>query len=90
MPFQRGGGRETRRAQPVVVEREHRPRIRLAVFVANITGSPPKVVLTNRMGCLKVRVVANVMIPTRDFVRFVTHFGFRPDFCEAGDRSAMA
>jgi transposase len=48
-------------------------------------GGSPKVVLTDRMGCLKGGVVANVMIPTPDFVRFATHFGFRPDFCEAAD-----
>ena len=30
-------------------------------------------------------VVANVMVPTPDYVRFATHFGFRPDFCEAAD-----
>ncbi len=25
------------------------------------------------------------MVPTPDYVRFATHFGFRPDFCEAAD-----
>jgi transposase len=45
----------------------------------------PKVVLADRMGCLKGGVVANVMVPTPDYVRFATHFGFRPDFCEAAD-----
>jgi hypothetical protein len=34
---------------------------------------------------LKGGVVANVMVPTPDYVRFATHFGFRPDFCEAAD-----
>lgn len=48
-------------------------------------GGAPKVVLTDRMGCLKGGVVANVVVPTPDFVRFATHFGFRPDFCEAAD-----
>ncbi len=48
-------------------------------------GGTPKVVLTDRMGCLKGGVVANVVVPTGDFVRFATHFGFRPDFCEAAD-----
>ena len=40
-----------------------------------------------RMGCLKGGVVANVVIPTPDYVRFATQYGFRPDFCEGGDPS---
>jgi hypothetical protein len=48
-------------------------------------GGVPKVVLADRMGCLKGGVVANVVVPTSDYVRFATHFGFRPDFCEAAD-----
>jgi len=26
-----------------------------------------------------------VVVPTPDYVRFATHYGFRPDFCEAAD-----
>jgi hypothetical protein len=37
------------------------------------------------MGCLKGGVVANVVVPTPDYVRFATHYRFRPDFCEAAD-----
>lgn len=48
-------------------------------------GGVPKVVLSDRMGCLKGAVVAKVVVPTPDYVRFATHFGFRPDFCEAAD-----
>ncbi|MDQ4072378.1 MAG: IS21 family transposase [Actinomycetota bacterium] len=48
-------------------------------------GGVPAVVLADRMGCLKGSVVANVVVPTPDYVRFATHFGFRPDFCEGGD-----
>jgi transposase len=48
-------------------------------------GGVPKVVLADRMGCLKGGVVANKMIPTADYVRFATHYAFRPDFCEAAD-----
>lgn len=59
--------------------------MRLLVECFEMMGGAPKVVLTDRMGCLKGGVVANVMIPTPDFVRFATHFGFRPDFCEAAD-----
>ena len=42
-------------------------------------------VLADRMGCLKGGVVANVVVPTPDYVRFATHYRFRPDFCEAAD-----
>ena len=48
-------------------------------------GGVPKVVLTDRIWCLKGGVVADVMIPTPDFVRFATHYRFRPDFCHARD-----
>jgi hypothetical protein len=48
-------------------------------------GGVPKSVLADRMGCLKSGVVANVVVPTPDYVRFATHYGFRPDFCEAAD-----
>lgn len=48
-------------------------------------GAVPKVVLADRMGCLKGGVVANVVVPTPDYVRFAAHYGFRPDFCEAAD-----
>lgn len=45
----------------------------------------PKVVLADRMGCLKGGVVANRVVPTGDYVRFASHYRFRPDFCEAAD-----
>lgn len=45
----------------------------------------PKTVLTDRMGCLKGGTVAGVVVPTADYVRFATHYGFRPDFCEGQD-----
>jgi transposase len=48
-------------------------------------GGVPKTVLADRMGCLKAGVVANIVVPTADYVRFATHYGFRPDFCEAAD-----
>jgi transposase len=50
-----------------------------------VLGGVPKVVLADRMGCLKAGVVANVVVPAPDYVRFATHYGFRPDFCEAAD-----
>jgi transposase len=48
-------------------------------------GGVPAVVLADRMGCLKAGVVANVVVPHPDYVGFATHYGFRPDFCEAAD-----
>lgn len=48
-------------------------------------GGVPAVVLADRMGCLKAGVVANVVVPHPEYVRFAAHFGFRPDFCEAHD-----
>jgi transposase len=48
-------------------------------------GGVPAKVLADRMGCLKAGVVANVVIPTPDYVRFATHYRFAPDFCHAAD-----
>jgi transposase len=48
-------------------------------------GGVPKVILADRMGCLKGAVVANVVVPTPDYVRFCAHYGTRPDFCEGAD-----
>ena len=59
--------------------------MRLLAECFETIGGSPKVVLADRMGCLKGGVVANVMVPTAEYVRFATHFGFRPDFCEAAD-----
>lgn len=42
-------------------------------------------VLADRMGCLKGGVVANKVVPTADYVRFATFYGFGPDWCEAAD-----
>ncbi len=48
-------------------------------------GGVAEVVLTDRMGCLKAGVVANVVVPHPEYVAFATRFGFRPDFCEGYD-----
>jgi len=48
-------------------------------------GGVPKVVLSDRMGCLKGGVSADVVIPTPDYVRFASHYRFRPDFCQGAD-----
>ena len=50
-----------------------------------LAGGVPKVVLADRMGCLKGGVVANVVVPTPAYVRFATHYRFRPDFCNGAD-----
>jgi hypothetical protein len=48
-------------------------------------GGVPAKVLADRMGCLKGGTVANVVIPTPDYVRFATHYRFAPDFCHPAD-----
>jgi len=48
-------------------------------------GGVPKTVLSDRMGCLKGATIAGLVVPTADYVRFATHYGFRPDFCEGQD-----
>src|SRR5262249_11391933 len=46
-----------------------------------VLGGVPGTVLADRMGCLKGAVVANVVVPTAEYVRFAAHYGFRPAFC---------
>jgi transposase len=48
-------------------------------------GGVPGVLLTDRMGCLRGGIVAGVMVPAPGYVAFAAHYGFEPDFCEAGD-----
>jgi hypothetical protein len=48
-------------------------------------GGVPATVLSDRMGCLKGATVAGLVVPTADYVRFATHYRFRPDFCEGND-----
>jgi transposase len=50
-----------------------------------VLGGVPGTVLADRMGCLKGGVVANVVVPAPEYLRFAAHYGFRPDFCEAND-----
>lgn len=56
----------------------------IAEALAAIGGVPARV-LADRMGCLKGGVVANVVVPTPDYVRLAGHYGFAPDFCHASD-----
>ncbi len=50
-----------------------------------LLGGASKVVLADRMGCLKAGVVANLVVATPAYVRLAAHYRFRPDFCEAND-----
>ena len=59
--------------------------LRLLAECIEELGAVPHVVLSDRMGCLRAQTVANVVVPHPDYVRFATHFSFRPDFCEAND-----
>jgi transposase len=56
----------------------------IAEVLAAIGGVPSRV-LADRMACLKGGVVANVVVPTPDYVRLAGHYGFVPDFCHAHD-----
>ncbi|MGO4618369.1 IS21 family transposase [Nocardia sp. 2YAB30] len=56
----------------------------IAEAFAAIGGVPARV-LADRMGCLKGGVVANVVVPTPEYIRFATHYGFSPDWCHAAD-----
>jgi transposase len=59
--------------------------LRLLAECFETLGGVPGVVLADRMGCLKGGVVANVVVPSPEYLRFAAHHGFRPDFCEAND-----
>jgi hypothetical protein len=56
----------------------------IAEALAAIGGVPTRV-LTNRMGCLKGGVLANVVAPTPDYARMAAHYGFTPEFCLGAD-----
>lgn len=56
----------------------------IAEALAAIGGVPARV-LADRMACLKGGVVANVVVPTPEYVRLASHYGFAPDFCHAED-----
>ncbi len=59
--------------------------LRLLAECSEALGGVPRVVLADRMACLKAGIVATVVVPHPDYVRLAAHYGFRPDFCEAGD-----
>jgi transposase len=59
--------------------------LRLLAECLEELGGVPKVVLSDRMGCLRAGIVANQVVPHPEYVRFAVHYGFKPDFCESGD-----
>src|ERR1700724_4498290 len=65
-------------------ERSGTTRAMLAECLEVLGGVPGKV-LADRMGCLKGGVVANVVVPAPQYLRFAAHYGFKPDFCQAND-----
>jgi hypothetical protein len=67
--------------------RDERAETTLALLAEcfEVPGGVPGTVLADRMGCLKGGVVANVVVPAPQYVRFSAHYGFRPDFCQAAD-----
>ncbi len=48
-------------------------------------GGVPRRVLSDRMGCLRAGIVANVVVPHPEYVACAAHFGFAPEFCEGAD-----
>lgn len=66
---------------------DQRASTTLALIAEALTaiGGVPARVLADRMACLKGGVVANVVVPTPDYVRLAGHYGFAPDFCHADD-----
>ena len=59
--------------------------LRLLAECLEALGGVPAVVLADRMACLRATTVAGLVVPHPDYVRFAAHYGFRCDFCEAGD-----
>ena len=48
-------------------------------------GGVPAVVLADRLSCLRGPIVADRVVAHPNYVRFATHYGFRPDWCESAD-----
>jgi len=57
--------------------RDERAATTLALLAEcfEVLGGVPGTVLADRMGCLKGNVVANVVVPTAEYVRFAGHYG---------------
>ncbi len=67
------------------VDQTRESTLRLLAECFEELGGVPAVVLTDRMAGLKAGIVANVVVPHPDYVRFAAHYGFQPDFCEGSD-----
>ena len=59
--------------------------LRLLAECFETIGGVPAVVLSDRMAGIRGPIIANQVVPSPDYVRFATHYGFRPDWCEAAD-----
>lgn len=59
--------------------------LRLLAQCLEDIGGVPAVVLSDRMAALRGQIVANQVVPNSAYVRFATHYRFRPDWCEAAD-----
>jgi len=67
--------------------RDERQPATLAVLAEcfETLGGVPAVVLSDRLSCLRGPIVADRVVAHPNYVRFATHYGFRPDWCEAAD-----
>lgn len=67
--------------------RDERQPATLAVLAEcfETLGGVPAVVLSDRIACLRGPIVADRVVAHPGYVRFATHYGFRPDWCEAAD-----
>ena len=59
--------------------------LRLLAECFETIGGVPAAVLSDRMASLRGQIVANQVVPNAAYVKFATHYGFRPDWCEAED-----
>jgi hypothetical protein len=71
----------------VRVARDERRDTTLSMIASCLSeaGAVPEVVLSDRMAALTGSVVAGVVAPSERYLAIARHYGFRPDFCEAGD-----
>lgn len=67
------------------VDKRGETTLRLLAECFELIGGVPAVVLSDRMAGIRGPIVANQVVPSPDYVRFATHYGFRPDWCEAAD-----
>lgn len=68
--------------------RDERQPVTLEVLAECVEtlGGVPAVVLSGRIACLRGPIVADRVVAHPNYVRFIaTHYGLRPDWCEAAD-----